>query len=513
MGRGVRDLVRLFPEKMILLAWLYGGNLAKRRFIGENKGQGDEYMGELKKRGRPVAFSKRTQRYTTNRMHTRMIGRMRRTARKTIDDVSMTPFLRKITFFSSGGSFLDGYVLALIGVALTQIVPLFHLSAAWSAAIGASVLLGILVGTIAGGYLTDRIGRRTMFMVDIIAIGVFSLISVFATTPLQLVAARFIIGVFVGADYPIATSLIAEFTPKSHRSISMGVVSAAWYLGATAASFVGFFCYSLPQGWQWMLGSAVIPCIILLIGRHDIPESPRWLAQKGRIDESGAIMRRVFGAGVALEPEDSHRSTAMSKVFGKGYFKRIIFLGIITLCQVVPMFAIYTFGPSIMSAFDLGQGSQAILGESVVSLFFLIGSLPAMFWLNSAGRRPLLIISLGLMALGLVVLGLFPTAPMYIIILAFGLYAFFSGGPGILQWLYPNELFPTEVRASAVGVAIAFSRVGTIIATYGTPLFLAAYGIGTTMLVAAGLVGLGLVVSVCMAPETKGKSLKESSSL
>ena len=78
------------------------------------------------------------------------------------------------------------------------------------------------------------------------------------------------------------------------------------------------------------------------------------------------------------------------------------------------------------------------------------------------------------MAVGLVVLGLFPTAPLPVIICAFGLYAFFSGGPGILQWLYPNELFPTEVRATAVGLAIGISRVGTIVATYGTPIFMAA---------------------------------------
>ena len=136
-----------------------------------------------------------------------------------------------------------------------------------------------------------------------------------------------------------------------------------------------------------------------------------------------------------------------------------------------------------------------------------------MFWLNSMGRRPLLIRSLALMAAGLVVLGLFPDAPILVVILAFGLYAFFSGGPGILQWLYPNELFPTEVRASAVGIAISISRIGTIVSTYGTPIFLATFGIGPTMLVAAGLVILGLVLSIFMAPETKGKSLLEASAL
>lgn len=105
------------------------------------------------------------------------------------------------------------------------------------------------------------------------------------------------------------------------------------------------------------------------------------------------------------------------KACGSYHLQALIFrlvkllLGILTLCQVVPMYAIYTFGPQIMTAFGLGVGKSAILGESVLSLFFLVGSLPAMFWLNSMGRRPLLIRSLFLIAVGLLALGLFPTAP------------------------------------------------------------------------------------------------------
>ena len=461
----------------------------------------------------------RTQRsYTAERAHKLAVkvkdipSSAKKVAKKTMD-VAMTPFLRKISFFSSGGSFLDGYVLSLIGVALTQIVPMFNLTAAESAAIGASVMVGIFFGTIFGGYLTDAIGRKKMFTIDIIAIAVFSILSVFATTPLQLVLARFFIGVFVGADYPIATSLIAEFTPKKHRSVSMGMVSAAWYLGATVAAVVGYCLYGVEDGWKWMLGSAVVPCIILLIGRHDIPESPMWLAQKGRIREAEEVVHRVFGDDVELEPEEATQKASLGKLLKSGYLKRMVFLGIFILCQVVPMYAIYTFGPDIMTAFGLGEGQEAILGESAVSLFFLVGSIPAMFWLNSMGRRKLLLISLAMMAAGLLILGIWPSAPIWVVIIAFGLYAFFSGGPGILQWLYPNELFPTEVRASAVGIAIAFSRVGTILATYATPIFLEAYGIGPTMLVAAGLVVFGWVLSLVMAPETKGKSLAETSAI
>ena len=439
--------------------------------------------------------------------------KVKRAAKKTIDDVAMTPFLRKITFFSSGGSFLDGYVLSLIGVALTQIVPAFGLSDAWSAAIGASVLLGIFVGTILGGYLTDLVGRKKMFIIDLVAIGLFSLLSVWVTEAWQLVAARFFIGVFVGADYPIATSLIAEFTPKQHRSVSMGMVSAAWYLGATVAAVVGYGLYGVEDGWKWMLGSAVVPCVILLIGRHDIPESPLWLASKGRVEEARAVVARVFGPEVELAGAEASAKPGLGTLLRGSYLKRMLFLGVFILCQVVPMYAIYTFGPEIMTAFGLGEGHEAILGESAVSLFFLIGTIPAMFWLNSMGRRPLLLMSLALMAVGLLVLGLWPTAPIMVIIAAFGLYAFFSGGPGILQWLYPNELFPTEVRATAVGIAIAFSRIGTIAATYATPLALAAWGVGPVMLAAAALVAAGLALSFFLAPETRGKSLAETSAL
>jgi len=424
----------------------------------------------------------------------------------------MNPFLKKIVFFSSGGSFLDGYVLSVIGVALVQLTQALALTPMEVAATGAAALAGIFFGSLAGGRLTDALGRRRMFILDVTAIGVASLAACFVNAAWQLIALRLLLGFFIGADYPIATSLIAEFTPRKERAIGMGMVSAAWYLGATAAAFVGFALYSVDNGWRLMLGSALIPCIVLFIGRHDIPESPRWLAQRGQTDAALEVVRKVFGGDVKLEVEEPTR-TGFASVFRQGYLSRVLYLGLLILCQVVPMYAMYTFGPMIMSAFGLGQGSLSVLGEALVSLFFLIGTVPAMYWLNSLGRRPLLIGSLALMALGLLVPGIWPGANVVIIIAAFAVYAFFSGGPGILQWLYPNEMFPTEVRATAVGVAIAISRIGVVASTYGLPLFLNAYGIGITMLTGAGLLILALVLSVFMAPETRGLTLGEASSL
>lgn len=91
----------------------------------------------------------------------------------------------------------------------------------------------------------------------------------------------------------------------------------------------------------------------------------------------------VFGRYRGCSQEEPKHKAGFAEVFSKGYAARIVFLGILSLCQVVPMYAIYTFGPQIMTAFGLGVGKSAILDESVLSLFFLAGSLPAMFWLNS----------------------------------------------------------------------------------------------------------------------------------
>lgn len=261
-----------------------------------------------------------------------------------------------------------------------------------------------------------------------------------------------------------------------------------------------------------MLGSAVVPSIFLLLGRHGIPESPMWLARKGRLNEAQEVVYTVFGSDVIFDYEEPS-DVRISTLFKKGYLGRVIFMGIFILCQVVPMYAIYTFGPNIMNLFGLDHGHDSILGEAVISLIFLLGTVPAMHWLNKFGRRKTLLVSLVCMGIGLLILGIWPEAPVWIILFAFSLYAFFSGAPGILQWLYPNELFPTEIRATAVGVAIGFSRIGTIISTAILPWCLVEFGIGPTMLAGAALVLFALLVSLAFAPETLGKTLKETSTL
>jgi putative MFS transporter len=139
--------------------------------------------------------------------------------------------------------------------------------------------------------------------------------------------------------------------------------------------------------------------------------------------------------------------------------------------------------------------------------------LVALFFVDRAGRRPLIIHSFVWAGLALLLLGIFPSAAAWIILLLFAAYAIFTGGSQILQWIYPNELFPTEVRGSAVGLASSLSRIGAAIGTYLVPEALSHIGIGPTMIIAAVITLIGAGVSVAWAPETRGLTLAESAAL
>jgi len=433
-------------------------------------------------------------------------------SKKNFDDMEFTPLHRKIMLWGSGGPFLDGYVLVIIGLALQQLTPELGLDAQWIGLVGAATLAGLFIGTALFGYVADIVGRKKMFMIDIVAIAVLSFATMFISSPIELVILRFLIGIVIGADYPIATSMVAEFSPTKQRAFTMGFIAAMWYVGATAANMVGYLLYDVQDGWRWMFGSAVIPCLVILLGRFHLPESPRWLLKKGRVEECREIMHQFFGKDVDISFEEAEE-TKYSKLFEPIYLKRIIFIGTIWSCQVIPMFAIYTFGPQIIELLGFTEGQDAALGNIVISIFFMAGCIPAMYWLNSIGRRPLLIGSFGIMTASLALLGIVQDPSIWLIVGAFAVYAFFSGGPGILQWLYPNELFPTEIRASAVGAVMSFSRIGTIISTYALPIYMATYGISSTLLAGAGISLIGLVVSIFMAPETKGLTLETTSSV
>ncbi|MDQ8704081.1 MFS transporter [Streptomyces sp. LHD-70] len=437
-------------------------------------------------------------------------------AENRVDDAPLSRFHKKLALYSSGGPFLDGYVLSIIGVAMVQITPQLHLSDSAQGLIGASALIGIFLGAFVGGWLTDKFGRQLLYTIDLVAIIVCSVAQFWATDPVWLFVLRLLIGMAVGADYPIATSLLAEFTPRRYRGPLLGGLVVMWFVGAATAYIVGEVLLSFggDDAWRWMLASATLPATVIVLLRHGTPESPRWLANKGRTDEAEAVLKKVYGPEATIHdlPAEERENVDLKAILRSGYGGRMLYITVFWTCSIVPLFAIYAFGPRILDALHL-EGGLANIGEALITVMFLIGCVIALFCVNRMGRRPLVIHSFIWSGVALLLLGIFPDAPSNVIMTLFALYALIIGGTQILQWVYPNELFPTEVRGSAVGLASSASRIGAAVGTYLVPVALTAWGIGGTMIAAAAISLIGAVVSVLWAPETRGMSLDEAAAL
>ncbi|WP_433591414.1 MFS transporter [Nocardia sp. CA-145437] len=153
------------------------------------------------------------------------------------------------------------------------------------------------------------------------------------------------------------------------------------------------------------------------------------------------------------------------------------------------------------------------LGTALISLVFLIGCLPAMRLIDTIGRRPTIVWCFGLMIPPVLFIGLWPTMPTLLAFTMLLLYAFFCGGPNVLDWTYPNELFPTHIRATAVGFATSISRIGAALGTYLLPWSLDHLGMGPTFLFAAVVTAIGFLICLWGAPETKGRNLESAATV
>ncbi len=349
--------------------------------------------------------------------------------------------------------------------------------------LGAATLLGILIGAPVFGRLTDRYGRRTLMIADLAVFVVVSLAQLAVTNVWQLIALRFILGVAIGADYPIAGALIAESVPARLRGAAVNSMQVAWFFGAMMAYVVGYALLgSGPQSWRWILASPALIAAIGLVLRASAPETPLWLAARAR-------------------GEVAHAS--VSSLFAPPNAGRLLFVSIMWLLQVVPLFAIYTFAPTVLAALGLSdQASPA--GSVAVTAAFLIGSLLSLPLVERWGRRPLCIAGFAIAAAAFALLLSGSTA---IVVFAFAAYAIGIGAAAGLELTYPAELFPTAIRATATGVAAGVSRVGAFIGTFALPLVLARYGITAVIYAALAISLLGLGIALRWAPETKGTSL------
>ncbi|WP_405592173.1 MFS transporter [Streptomyces sp. NBC_01092] len=417
-----------------------------------------------------------------------------------------------ITLYAGGGEFCDGYILSIIGVALPLITSDFDLGSTMSGLVGSATLIGMFVGGLVFGYVTDRVGRQKVYLFDIAAFIALSVAQYFSPDAWTLTLLRFAMGIAIGADFAIAGTIASEFAPRKSRGPLLVVMVTMWSVGAATAYVVGWLMLrSGLDDWRWMLASSAIPAALILLLRFGTPESPRWLMSQGRAEEARQVVRQMLGPDADLgdlEAETTTR-TRYADIFQGVYLRRTIFVGTFWACQLLPIYAITTYEPTILTSLGLEHGDSAYLGSVALQIFYILGSLSGILFINK-GRRPLLLWSFALSAVPLLVLSVLADPGPAAVITLFAVFGLASFSSQCLQAIYPSELFPTGVRATANGFATGASRIGAAIGTWGAPVVLG-HSTRLAMFLGALICGLGWLVSYRLAPETSGKSLAEAS--
>ncbi|UJV45474.1 MFS transporter [Streptomyces sp. AMCC400023] len=475
------------------------------------------------------------------------------TARTTPEERRVHRFQTRVAVCAGGGEVCDGWILGVVGTALPLARADLALTSLQTGLIGAATLVGIFFGGIVFGRLTDRFGRQKMYLFDLLVFLVGSVLQLAVDDALQLFAVRLLMGVAVGADYAIAGALVAEFAPPERRGRLLASLIAFWYVGYTLAAAVGMTLASWstdPTVWRWILASSAVPSLVVLVARLGTPESPHWLASRGRYAEADAISRRWLGtphdgtrhdgrghdgtgrhgtdhSGTDHDGKGAHRTpadqpqaapagadrtsaalTGLAALFARPYRRMTAFTSLFWLCQITPFFAISTFAPQVLAS--LGAGDDGT-GEVALNLFLLLGCVSGVLLMDRVGRRPLLVHPFLVTAAALLALGLWPHGPQWAIAGCFAVFALFHAASSTLQAVYPSEVFPTEIRATGIGFAAATSRIGGAVGTFLVPLGLEKWGVSAVVLCGCALSLVGALVSVAWAPETSGLSLSRSS--
>jgi MFS transporter, putative metabolite transport protein len=428
-----------------------------------------------------------------------------------IDDAPTRAFHLRMSAFVGGGQFIDGYILGVVAIALVLMPSSFGLTPVWKGLIGSSALIGTFAGSLIFGWVADHVGRKALYTTDLTIFLVGSVAQFFVVNPWQLFSIRLVVGIAIGIDYAVGPTYLAEFAPRRSRGRLLGSLVGMWTIGYSASLLVGVVGAHWGHGaWRWVLASSAIPAVIVMVLRIGSPESPRWLVRKGRLDEAQAICTKYIGSGVSVADllAEADIRPSYRKLLSGIWLRRAIFVGIFWSALAWPEFAIFTFLPTLLQSLHI---HDANLGSLLIRVLSLPAFAVGMIVLTRMGRRTMLARAMLLLTAIFLVLGLFSKPPSWLVVALFGMFALVLGFVSNLEFLYPAELFPTDIRASGVGLGSAGSRVGAAAGTFLLPVLLSGPGLQFAMLITAAVTAVGLVVTLIWAPETRGVTLYEAS--
>ena len=436
-----------------------------------------------------------------------------------LDVLPFTREHRRLLLGSGTGWALDALDVGLVSFIIAQLTVQWRLSpgeASWIASVG---FVGMAVGAALGGLLADRLGRRQVFALTLLAYGLMTGVSALSWSLAALLVFRFLVGLGLGAELPVASTLVSEFAPARIRGRVVVVLESFWAVGWTLAALIGFLVVPRGEdGWRWALAIGAVPALYAVVVRLGLPESVRFLESKGRHDEAERVVRRFEDAaagrrvaGPPPEPDDQAGAAGtgggsrVAALWSRPLRRRTAALWAVWFCVNFSYYGAFIWLPSLLyaSGFSLVRSFGYTL---LITVAQLPGYAVAAVLVERWGRRRTLVSALvGSAAAAALFAGAGSTAT---VLTAGMLLSFFNLGAWGALYAVTPELYPTSLRGTGAGWAAGVGRIASVVAPLCVPLLSGAGGTGLVFGVFAGVFVLAAAAATAL-PELRGRALAE----
>ena len=427
---------------------------------------------------------------------------------------------KPIFFLGALGGLLYGYDMGVISGALLFIKDDIPLNSFTEGLVVASMLVGAIFGSGASGPMSDRLGRRRVVFIIAIIYIVGALILALAPSMPVLVIGRLVIGLAVGGSTAIVPVYLSEMAPTEQRG-SLSSLNQLMITIGILSSYLINYAFTPIEGWRWMLGLAVLPSLILLIGVAFMPESPRWLLEHRSEKAARDVMKLTFKESeIDKEIADMKEINAISEstwnVLKSPWLRPTLIIGSVfaLLQQIIGINAIIYYAPTIFSKAGLGNATS-ILGTVGIGTVNVLITIVAIMIIDKIDRKRLLVIgnigmvaSLLIMAILVWTVGIQSSA--WIMVACLTLFIIFFGFTwGPVLWVMLPELFPMRARGAATGIAALVLSIGSLLVAQLFPILTDVLSVEQVFLIFAAIGVCALIFVIKYLPETRGRSLEE----
>jgi MFS family permease len=446
-----------------------------------------------------------------------------------LDDAKINRFQLKIMFVSGMGFFTDAYDLFVIGIVVALLKTEWNLSTGQVSWLNSATLLAAAVGAIVFGRIADILGRKRIYGYEVLILAIGALASAFAPNYTFLLICRIILGIGIGGDYPVSATIMSEYSGKQTRGRMVGLVfamqGAGLIVGPLVASILLGSGISNDYTWRILLALGAIPGLAVFYLRRQIHETPRFAAAGGAHEEAAAAIGAATGSAPAPRSAVESKARNPQSVLG-GFMilarsRRMLLWLIGTAgCWALLDFCYYGNTISTPEILKLLNPHASLLHNTLVQLgIFVVFAVPgyvvAILLLDKTGRRSIQILGFGMMALMFLLIGIIPSVTTVALqfVLLYGISYFFTEfGPNTTTFIYPAEIFPVEVRTTGHGISAGAGKMGAFAGAFLFPDMLASsLGVRGAEIVAGVVAAAGMLLTIALLPEPKGKTLEELS--